>query len=134
MRGVPNTHTLYRMFDDEGFLLYVGLTNNPAGRFRDHNAADWWDQVASITVEHHCDREDLKAAEAEAIKTENPVYNKTGNRTPGVQPVPTGPVGKYVLVEYNGPEQELTPEEREQSRAAAERIGQMLSGARAVPA
>lgn len=131
MRGRPNTHTLYRMYDVDGMLLYVGLTNDPAGRFRGHSAKDWWEEVASITLEHHCDREDLKFAELEAIETEFPLYNRAHNTSPaGVQTTPTGPVCVPVIVEYDGPEEVLTPEQIAEDRAAADLMDRILGGQR----
>ena len=51
-------HILYRFFDHGGVLLYVGVTNNPPRRFAQHSSdKDWWDEVASITVENHPTRQ-----------------------------------------------------------------------------
>jgi predicted GIY-YIG superfamily endonuclease len=70
------THVLYRMFDRDGGLLYVGITNDPKVRFRTHSRSQpWWDQVANITVQNHTSREALADAEQKAIRTESPLYN-----------------------------------------------------------
>lgn len=69
-------HVLYRMFDAEGALLYVGITNNPKARFRTHSKTKaWWEEVANIAVEHFDTREALAYAEYQAIVNEHPLYN-----------------------------------------------------------
>lgn len=69
-------HVLYRMFDKDDRLLYVGLTKNPPGRFKSHSdTKSWWHEVAQIGIEHFISREELVAAEIVAIKSEKPVYN-----------------------------------------------------------
>lgn len=68
---------LYRMFSDDGELLYVGATVNPALRMRAHaQVRDWWEEVGTITLERGFSTlEALAAAELKAIKTEGPKYN-----------------------------------------------------------
>lgn len=66
---------LYRAFDSDGELLYVGATVNPGHRFQTHSGRDWWLEVASITLERFAEWEDLAAAEREAIIREGPKYN-----------------------------------------------------------
>jgi predicted GIY-YIG superfamily endonuclease len=71
-----STHALYRFFDEAGELLYVGVTMNPAARWKQHSQdKSWWTSVANITVEPHRDRKAVLEAEALAIKTEHPRYN-----------------------------------------------------------
>lgn len=73
-------HVLYRFYDRSDHLLYVGITNNPAARFKQHeHGKDWWDQVASITLERHESRQALMDAEREAIVAEQPAYNVVHN-------------------------------------------------------
>jgi GIY-YIG catalytic domain len=68
--------TLYRFFDAEDALLYVGLTINPGKRFEKHRATKpWWEDVARIVMERHADIAALRAAERVAIKTEKPRHN-----------------------------------------------------------
>jgi predicted GIY-YIG superfamily endonuclease len=70
------THVLYRMFDEGGTLLYVGITNDPKQRFHDHaKGQPWWSRVANIRVENHPSREALVLSEQVAIRDENPLYN-----------------------------------------------------------
>ena len=74
-------HVLYRMFDRDNRLLYIGLTNNPKGRFGNHRDTQrWWDQVDHITVENFPSREELIKAERAAIEAEKPINNVVYNR------------------------------------------------------
>lgn len=73
-------HTLYRFFNSRGQLLYVGITVNPAARFRDHRQQQrWWDEVRGIGLTQYATREELAAAEIRAIQTEHPAYNVAGS-------------------------------------------------------
>jgi transcriptional regulator with XRE-family HTH domain len=72
-------HTLYRFYDAQGRLLYVGQTVNvPTERFVLHaNEKTWWSSVANITLEHiEGSQADLDRAESLAYSTENPFYNE----------------------------------------------------------
>ena len=77
--GVVSDPTdLYRYFDDEGKLLYVGISFSAIVRASQHKAnADWFDFVSQMTVERFESRDDASKAEIEAIRSENPIYNKT---------------------------------------------------------
>ena len=68
--------TLYRFFDADGRLLYIGITSAGANRWieHEHNRA-WWSQVASSTTEHYPDGASAAAAETAAIQAEQPPYN-----------------------------------------------------------
>jgi predicted GIY-YIG superfamily endonuclease len=71
-------HALYRAFDRNDVLLYVGITNNPRGRMHAHMRSQHWARhIKYITFEHFSTREKLKAAERSAISTEFPAYNRT---------------------------------------------------------
>lgn len=72
------TNTLYRMFDAEGRLLYVGSTINLTQRFSEHHYdKPWWSTVAVIRLEHLPTRPELLAAEEAAIVAEKPLHNLT---------------------------------------------------------
>jgi predicted GIY-YIG superfamily endonuclease len=67
---------LYRLYDKEGHLLYVGITFNLRTRMRDHaRDQEWWPQVARRTMICYATREEASRAETEAIKTEHPRHN-----------------------------------------------------------
>ena len=74
-------HALYRHFDGQGQLLYVGITLDPGGRTKCHaRNKRWWleEEVATMTIEYLPSREALKRAELYAIRSENPKYNIVG--------------------------------------------------------
>lgn len=67
---------LYRLFDAEGRLLYVGIAFNPEARWRDHaTEKPWWGNVIERRVEWHETRTGALKAEVAAIKAEAPAYN-----------------------------------------------------------
>jgi hypothetical protein len=67
---------LYRCYDREGTLLYIGVAKHFGLRWSRHKAkAPWWDQVHRQTVEWCDSRPEALAAEAAAIFTEQPKYN-----------------------------------------------------------
>lgn len=69
-------HVLYRFFDAEDQLLYVGITADPGTRWKVHSKQKpGWRQVIRVSLEHFDSRVDLEAAEIEAIKTERPLWN-----------------------------------------------------------
>ena len=71
---------LYRFFDSQGTLLYVGISCNWMARLKQHSArADFYSAVAGMTLERFPDRETVLKAELEAIETENPLYNRADN-------------------------------------------------------
>lgn len=74
--GSPTGHSLYRFFNAEGRLLYIGITDNPRRRFREHGKTkQWWPQVAVREIVHLPSRVELVAAERAAIIKERPLYN-----------------------------------------------------------
>lgn len=67
---------LYRHYDADGQLLYVGITNDPKRRLYEHKCrAIWSDQIANVTVKWMPSRPDAEEAERQAIATESPVFN-----------------------------------------------------------
>jgi predicted GIY-YIG superfamily endonuclease len=81
---VSKPHVLYRAYDAQGVLLYIGITMNPGNRFAQHSEdKPWWADVAEIRVEHFGSRKRVLAAERAAIQAERPRFNvihNTGNR------------------------------------------------------
>lgn len=72
-------HALYRLFDSDGKLLYVGETNNPDRRLEQHRKNKPWNQVASIAVAWLENREVALMAERAAIEVERPTWNVAHN-------------------------------------------------------
>lgn len=70
---------LYRAFDEAGVLLYVGITNAPERRWREHvGAKPWWKtEVRNIDVEWFDSRTEAARAESRAVSTERPLHNLT---------------------------------------------------------
>lgn len=74
---------LYRLFDTEGRLLYVGITFNPDNRWAEHAASkSWWPDVTEKRIEWHGSRTDAAAAEVAVIAAELPLYNKQDSPQP----------------------------------------------------
>lgn len=70
---------LYRHFDSEGQLLYVGISINALERslerYKQHSGTEWFPSVAKITVTDFQSRDEALEAEAKAIKAEKPKFN-----------------------------------------------------------
>jgi excinuclease UvrABC nuclease subunit len=68
--------TLYRFYDTEGVLLYVGITKFFEPRLKQHyKNAEWFFDTASVKLEHYQTRQEVERAETQAIKQESPRYN-----------------------------------------------------------
>lgn len=68
--------TLYRYFDSEGQLLYVGITGDNTKRQSQHKRNSFWfGLIASATFEHFDTRQEALEAESKAIRTEGPKHN-----------------------------------------------------------
>jgi predicted GIY-YIG superfamily endonuclease len=76
---VVNIHTartaLYRLYDGEGVLLYVGITNMPNVRFAAHSMKSWWKRVDRKDIVWFDNRQQAEQAETRAIRDEQPVFN-----------------------------------------------------------
>jgi predicted GIY-YIG superfamily endonuclease len=69
------TH-LYRHFDVENNLLYVGISLSTINRLGQHqHHSKWFDEIKVVTIEHFLTRQDAINAEKKAIQNENPKYN-----------------------------------------------------------
>ncbi|RCV49728.1 GIY-YIG nuclease family protein [Marinitenerispora sediminis] len=68
---------VYRLYDSDGTLLYVGLGSDPESRWKDHaREKSWWPEVSSKTVTWHDSLGEASQAEHEAMHSEDPVHNK----------------------------------------------------------
>jgi DNA-binding XRE family transcriptional regulator len=68
-------HVVYRMYDAQGQLLYIGASSRGFARLHGHASTERWAAVRTITVEHHDTRHGALLAEAEAIRAESPLWN-----------------------------------------------------------
>src|SRR5690606_6831850 len=67
---------LYRHFDAEGRLLYVGISLNAFSRLMQHRRDSvWFRQIASVTIEWFPTRGKAVDAEVQAIRNERPLHN-----------------------------------------------------------
>lgn len=73
--------SLYRHFDVEGALLYVGISVSWPARTKAHaGGSRWFDLVAKVEIERFETREAALDAERKAIKAEKPRFNIIHNR------------------------------------------------------
>lgn len=69
---------VYRHFDKDGNLLYVGMSMNPFKRLGGHRFESiWFDRIVKITIERYPTKWDAITAERRAIRNENPQFNKS---------------------------------------------------------
>lgn len=74
---------LYRHYNEQGQLLYVGISLQILSRTTKHRLnARWYEQITHIDIEWLASRALAEAAERTAIETENPLYNVTYNKAP----------------------------------------------------
>lgn len=67
---------LYKLYDEEGVLIYVGISNLPHHRWSEHaGSKPWWHEVAERGIEWFDTRVEAELAEAQCISTYRPRYN-----------------------------------------------------------
>jgi len=71
----PREHVVYRFFDKNDRLLYVGCTRNLEKRCREHRSRPWFHEVTRTTTTTFPNRHDARQAERQAIGEEHPVHN-----------------------------------------------------------
>lgn len=88
MRNPPPSF-LYRHFDEEGRLLYVGISLCSISRQAQHRAlSPWFYEVRCIKIEAFKSRAEAAAAEAIAILEEKPLHNRALNTdVPALRPL-----------------------------------------------
>ena len=75
-------HLLYRCWDCNGQLVYIGVTNSYSQRMYHHRArTPWWRVVAKISTTPYPNRHTALKAETEAIEAERPTYNQCSRGT-----------------------------------------------------
>lgn len=69
---------VYRAYDRNGRLLYIGATTRVKDRLDCHRSQSWWYRlVARFEIESHPTAAAAFAAEAQAIRDEAPAFNRT---------------------------------------------------------
>ena len=72
---------VYRCFNADRLLIYIGSSKTPLKRQRGHAArTPWWHEVADVKVERFPTLFAARGAERLAIVAENPLYNKFPKR------------------------------------------------------
>lgn len=91
-----DSYTLYRAYNSDGDLLYVGATIDISKRLRDHRhrGSSWWSEVATVKIEHFATSEELLEAEKFAIMTEGPRDNEVHLKPAFWAMKPRGPRGE----------------------------------------
>lgn len=73
----PGPVAVYRYFNAEGALMYVGSTENLEKRHGKHRSSSWWWAFISDTcVSWYPSREEAEDEERRAYAKEHPLYNK----------------------------------------------------------
>ena len=71
--------SLYCYYNQEGDLLYVGISHNALGRLAQHaRQQGWYEDIAYVTLQHFDNKPAAEAAELMAIRTQKPRYNRHG--------------------------------------------------------
>ncbi|MGW2371707.1 GIY-YIG nuclease family protein [Kitasatospora sp. NPDC001683] len=69
---------VYRLYDTDGSLLYVGITHNLEQRWADHRHwKRWWHLVHRSDIQWFPNRASALAAERAAVEAESPRFDKT---------------------------------------------------------
>lgn len=76
------TYFVYRLFDADDCLLYIGCSSNVRDRLRCHSAKEWGSEIASVTVQGPWSRDGARFVESIAIWNEAPRHNIAEQRGP----------------------------------------------------
>lgn len=73
---MPKQPRLYKYYDENGDLLYVGISLNPVVRLADHNSKSFWaDAIRRVEIEFIPDEFAPSMFERKIIMEENPKHN-----------------------------------------------------------
>ena len=67
---------LYRLYDASDQLLYIGIGIEPEYRVRAHQRKPWGQLISRATVAWYPTERSAAVAEKQAIRAENPTYNR----------------------------------------------------------
>ena len=69
-------YDLYRAYSQNGYLLYVGQSNDWPRRMGEHKrSSSWLEQARQITITGYESKAELDYAEKLAIRSEGPLFN-----------------------------------------------------------
>lgn len=71
--------SVYRYYDSQDLLLYVGITSRATRRQREHNDKEWWPFVVRQEVEHYPSRPHAESRERGLIRRFRPPFNTQHN-------------------------------------------------------
>lgn len=75
-KQAPSSCHLYRHFDKDGKLLYVGVSLSAVARLAQHrDSSAWFEKIETVKIERFESREAAIHAERNAILLEHPVHN-----------------------------------------------------------
>lgn len=75
-----NATSVYQYFDENGVVVYIGITSRNVRRQGEHDKGKaWWPFVASQSVEHFDTREQAHRREVELIRQYRPPFNVQHN-------------------------------------------------------
>lgn len=76
MATTQDSTALYRLYDAQDALLYVGIAHRPETRWGQHaQDKEWWPEVKRYEVAWHESREEAVLAESAAVASEGPRHN-----------------------------------------------------------
>jgi hypothetical protein len=85
---------VYRFYDADGRLLYLGMTHDLEGRWATHERIQpWWLDVSHREYAWYNTRAEAERIETSATAAEKPLYDRSGQRTVG------GPVDQRLAAE-----------------------------------
>ncbi len=122
--GVPRVYLLYRMYDEDDNLLYVGMSGRLLTRLDNHwITKPWLRDLRKITVRQYPSQEKGLQAETQAIRREVPRYNRVHHPRRVLMPrsVPVKGVVRTWKVTFE-------PEEFDSVEQAARASGRGVSG------
>jgi hypothetical protein len=81
--GAMSECWIYHMYstksdDDDGELLYVGISDSPSSRMGNHESQKWWWWLVDSVSWHKCySREEAESFETKSIKANRPLFNRS---------------------------------------------------------
>ena len=71
-----STMSIYRLYREDGALLYIGASFEPKRRSRDHRRKIWGHEIARVEIEENSyEHREALAREHDAIFREQPIHN-----------------------------------------------------------